>query len=265
MTRKMSLAAFSLIHLSPADVVRTAALAGFGNVGVRLAALPHGIDHHMLGHSRTRQETRRALGDTGLSVLDVEAVWLTGQTSVPSLEPLFEAAAELEARYLDVLCFDPDFDRACDTFGQLCRSAQPYGLGCSVEFMGFSAVPTIESARSMVDRADSPGAGVLVDPLHLFRTGASLAEVAATPPSALSIVQLCDAASTDPEPDLATARTEALAGRLPPGEGVFPLDEFVRTLPHDAAVSIEVPYVEGRGELEHAARLYAGGMKLLER
>lgn len=263
MTRKLSLAAFSLVHLAPAEAVRTAAAAGFEYVGVRLAALPSSIDHHMLGRSRARQDTSRALADTGLSVLDVEAVWLTGQTSVPSLEPLFEAAAELGARYLDVLCFDPSFDRACDTFGELCRAAGPYGLGCSVEFMGFSTVPTIASARTMVDRAGSPGAGVLVDPLHLFRTGGTVADLAATPPGALPVVQLCDAASAASEPDLAAARAEAVAGRMPPGEGVFPLREFVRALPHHSAISVEVPYVEGRGELAHATRLHDGGSRLL--
>jgi sugar phosphate isomerase/epimerase len=257
MSRKLSLSAFSLIHLSPADAVRTAALAGFQHVGVRVAALPNSVDHDMLGPSAARRETRRALTDTGLSVVDIEALWMTGREAAGSLEPVLEAGADLGATFVDVLCFDPDVGRASDNFAQLCRDAQQYGLRCSLEFMGFSSVATIQAARSMIARTDAAGAGVLVDPLHLFRTGGDVADVAETPASALGLVQLCDAPDADPQPDLALAREEAISGRLPPGEGVLPLQEFVRALPPDAAVGVEVPYVAGRGASEHARRLYA--------
>jgi sugar phosphate isomerase/epimerase len=109
-----------------------------------------------------------------------------------------------------------------------------------------------------------PGAGVLIDPLQLFRTGATVAQISLVDPSALSLAQLCDADSIERATDLEALRTEAVSGRLPPGDGVFPLADFVKALPLDAALSVEVPYVPGRGELEHALALYLGGRSVLD-
>jgi hypothetical protein len=50
---------------------------------------------------------------------------------------------------------------------------------------------------------------------------------------------------------------------LAPGDGIFPLTDFVRALPSDAALSVEVPYVRGRGELVDARALNADGARLL--
>jgi sugar phosphate isomerase/epimerase len=151
---------------------------------VRLAALPKSIDHEMLGHSRSRKETRQALEETAVSVLEVEAVWITEDTHVSSLEALLDAAADLEARFIDVVCFDPDVNRASETFAELGQVAASFCLRCSIEFLGFSAVPTIDAALRMVDRVATPGAGVLIDPLAVFRTGASIADISLIAPSA---------------------------------------------------------------------------------
>jgi sugar phosphate isomerase/epimerase len=192
--RDISLAALSLLGLSPPDVVHVASEAGFDSVGVRLAAVPGSVDHQMLGDSRTRRSTVRALRDTGLRVLDVEVCRLlpVGEEQ-PRVDSVFEAAAELCARQVVVITYDPDVNRAVEAFSELCRQAADYDMGCVLEFMGFTEAKTIEAAADIVERSAMANAGVLVDPLHLFRTGASACSLAALAPERLPFAQLCDA------------------------------------------------------------------------
>jgi sugar phosphate isomerase/epimerase len=260
---KISLAAISLIHLPPAEAVRIAARAGFDQVGIRLSALPNSENHEMLGRSPARDDTLRALAETGMSVLDVEAILLTEDKPPVPLGPLFEATAELNARYITVVCYDPDVNRASDAYAQICLDASKYGISCLIEFMGFSEVKDLQSACAMVERCKMTNSGVLVDPLHLIRTGGTVADLALIPLQDLPYAQLCDARHSNVEPDLAAARQEALKDRLPPGDGVLPLAEFVDALPNNASLSVEVPYVVGRGELEHANLLHERTVALL--
>jgi hypothetical protein len=75
MDRVISLAHLTLLRCSTAELVATAAEAGYQGLGLRLMAPPtpgagvlHAVDDKEL-----MLETRKRLNDTGLQVLDVEA------------------------------------------------------------------------------------------------------------------------------------------------------------------------------------------------
>jgi sugar phosphate isomerase/epimerase len=263
MAREISLAALSLLRLPPPEVVRIAADSGFDSVGLRLAGVPGSVDHQMLGNSATRRATAAALKQSGLRVLDVEIVRLLPRhEDQPPHEAIVEAAVELGARYIDVITYDPDAGRAADALAALCDQSGQAGLGCVLEFMGFTEAKTMAMAREIVGRAASPNAGILVDMLHLFRTGGSAASLVGVPPERLPFAQLCDARHSGTEPDPVRARAEAVADREIPGDGLLPLRDVVGALPPGIPLSVEVPHVGARGPAEHARLLYGAARAL---
>src|SRR5207249_1674731 len=108
---------------------------------------------------------------------------------------------------------------------------------------------TLADAVRVVDRAGRPEGAVLVDALHLQRSGGTPADVAALAPQRLPYCQLCDAPAEPvwsggaqvlteaPADALAVALTEARTGRLMPGDGELPLRDLVDALPPDAALA----------------------------
>lgn len=64
---------------------------------------------------------------------------------------------------------------------------------------------------------------VLIDALHLFRSGGTVADVQAMDAHLIGALQLCDAPLQGPDPsDTPAILAEARAGRLPPLEGELP-------------------------------------------
>ena len=153
-------------------------------------------------------EVRRRLDDTGLIALDMEPIFVTPGGDHGNA--VIDAAATVGARNLLVVSRGVDDERFADRFTELCDLAAVHDIGCSLEFMAFMSVRTLPQALAVLDRVDRPNAAVLVDNLHLARTGGTVADIAAITPSRLPYLQLCDAPSNSPD-DLVV---EALDGRL---------------------------------------------------
>jgi sugar phosphate isomerase/epimerase len=211
----------------------------------------------MLGNSSTRRATVAALKQTSIRVLDVEIVRLLPRhEDQPRHDALIDAAAELGARYINVITYNPDAGRTADSLAALCDQARQARLGCVLEFMSFTEAKTMAMACEIVNRAASPNAGVLADMLHLIRTGGSAASLVGVPPERLPYAQLCDARHADIEPDPGKALAEAVADRVIPGHGLLPVHDIVGSLPPDIPLSVEVPHVGDRSPAEHARLLY---------
>jgi sugar phosphate isomerase/epimerase len=126
--------------------------------------------------------------------------------------------------------------------------------------MIFSSVRTLADAQRVLNRAAHPAGAILVDALHLQRSGGTPADVSAVAPEQLPYVQLCDGPFQPILPDSAVAQAEARTGRLFPGDGELPLAELLRVLPAGASLAVEAPVanlaggtVGERTRLAHAA------------
>jgi sugar phosphate isomerase/epimerase len=239
--RLISLAHLTLFDVPPPQLVTVAEAAGFAHVGIRVTPSRQGPAYPMHPGSPMLRETLRRLADSDVSVFDVEVIRLDIDTEPLACEPFLQTAGELGGRHIIVASTDPDRSRATERFAGLCDLAAPYGLGCVLEFMVFSAVPTLVDALAMVTSAGRPNGGVLVDALHLARSGGSLDQVAAAPPHLLPYAQLCDARDDAPATDIPAAEDEARRWRLVTGEGALPLAGLLQALPAGAPVSLEIP------------------------
>lgn len=266
MKRALSLAALTVLELSPVGRVQCAAAAGYSHVSLRLiAATPEEGQHDVAGDPVLRRQLRRALVDTGLQVLDVEILRLEPATDIAAFEPTLACAQELGARHLLVAGNDPDRGRLVDRFGTLCDHAASHGLTADLEFMPWTDVPDLASALQVLRQVDHGNAGVLVDAFHFSRSGGHLDQLAAVPRGWLHFMQLCDVPAALPS-TLDAVRTEARTARRFPGEGELNLAALLRALPDDLAISLEVPMVALAREvsaLDRARRALEGTRRLL--
>jgi sugar phosphate isomerase/epimerase len=254
-TRETGLEHLTLLGVSPPDLVTVAAAAGFDAVGLRISPAADGDrPWPVWPGSPMLAETIRRCADTGVKVLDVEAVRL-GALPVDYTATL-EAAAALGARYVNAICDDADLGRLSDSFAALTAAAAGYGIRAVVEFMAYRSVRTLAAAVVIAGRSD--GGGVLVDALHVQRCGVPLAALRAVDPALISYVQLCDAPLAAPGagPASADAMHEARGARLLPGDGRLPLGALLDALPAGIPVAVEAPQSADGGDspLAFAAR-----------
>jgi sugar phosphate isomerase/epimerase len=227
--RRVSLAAGTLPGTDAADTIRIASEAGFALVGLR-------PDPSRLESSYARA-TRQVADDCGMTILDVEVIRL-GVTAPDVIAGLIDFAAAVRASYLLVVSDDPDTERTIDRFAGLCQDASGSGLRPVLEFMAFTAVQDLGAARRVVAASGQPGGGILVDALHLARSGGSPADLAGVDASLLPYLQLCDGPRHGPG-DVEAMANEARHGRLLPGSGELPLADLLAVTPGVTA-SVEV-------------------------
>jgi sugar phosphate isomerase/epimerase len=259
----LSLAHLTFVDVPPPDLVALAADAGYGAVGLRLSpARDDEAPWPMAAGSTMLRETGRRLDATGLGVLDVEVVRLTPDVDVASYAPMFEIAAELGARFAVVSGFDPDERRLTECFAALATLAAAHGVHAMLEPMAYCEVTSLAQAARIVAAAGV--GGVLVDTIHVARTGGTPADVAALGPS--GYLQVSDAAATSPA-GLAAIADESRHARLPPGEGALPLTEVLAAFAPGTPISVEAPSAQLRaalGEAGYARRLRAATETTIE-
>lgn len=151
-----------------------------------------------------------------------------------------------------------------ESLAAVCDVAATYGLGVDIEFMGWRRVDSLGEAIRVLEAAQVRNGGVLIDALHLARTGGSPADLKAVSPGLIRSVQICDAPAAGPCDEAGVIR-EARSGRLPPGEGELPLPELVAALPAEAAISVEVPVESALPPERRLKHLFDAATTLLER
>jgi sugar phosphate isomerase/epimerase len=105
--------------------------------------------------------------------------------------------------------------------------------------MPYLPVKNVAEAARLLRDAAQPNAGIIVDALHLARSGGSPADVAAIDPALIAYVQLCDAPRV--RPATMERREESLHNRLYPGDGELPLFALMDALPRDVTIDLETP------------------------
>jgi sugar phosphate isomerase/epimerase len=225
----LSLAAGTLTGCSAVDAIRVAARAGFDLVGLR-PDLSRLLDADIAG-------ARRAAEESGVGIFDIEVVRI-GTMPAYLLQRLIDFACGVGAAHLLVVSEDEDRNRAIEAFRDICIRAAGGGVRPVLEFMAFTAVQDLDAAMAMVAAVDHPAAAILVDSLHLARSGGTAAQVAGVDRSLIPYVQLCDGPALGPS-GVAALADEARHRRLPPGLGQLPLAAFLEATPR-VTLSIEV-------------------------
>lgn len=266
MTRSISLAALTVLELTPPEMVSCAAEAGYSHIGIRLLpATPTEPQYDLVGDTPLLREVERRLADTGIKVLDAEIFRIKPDTKAVDYEAAIATAARLGASELLVAGNDPDEVRQTETFAAFCELAARYKLGAVLEFMPWTDAKDLTQAARVVHHCGQANAGVLIDPFHFSRSRSRLADIAGIPPSRLRYLQFCDVLAEIP-PTMDEILAQARAERLFPGEGGLDLLGILRATPRDIPLSVEVPthtLARTVGAVERARRALLATQRVL--
>lgn len=207
MTRRISFASGIAPGLPPAETAAAAIAGGFDAVGLW-------VDPSTWTAGTTR-EVRQRVADGGIDILDVEVIWIRPGPHDPDHARIIDIGAEVGASNVLVVSSDPDQGAATDKYARLCELGAERGLRVCLEFGLFTEVRRLSDALAIVEAVDSPSRGILIDPLHLHRSGGTPTDMAALSPALFPYAQFCDASARLPDlNDLASIREEALDKRL---------------------------------------------------
>lgn len=195
------------------------------------------------------------IADAGLAVgeVDCAACWMErhktakkarggGNDDLSALlrsltaQRVVETAARIGARSvvaIDMGAAPPPLDEAAEGFAALCDLAAEHGLLAHIEFLPASAIRDLSAAWAIVEAAGRPNGGLTIDAWHFFRSGSTLAQLAAIPGDRIHTVQLNDgplvpAPGADPWDEMMTGRH--IPDALGTEGGGFDLAGLVRTL-----------------------------------
>ena len=259
MGNQYALAHLTVMGCSPPEMTRIAARTGYDFVGFRL--IPMGVSGetaYLPDDKKMIRETKEALDDTGVKVLDLELARILADKSPKDYAPAIEVAAELGARHVISSAWTTDrTDRnfVVERYAEICEIAKPFGLTVELEFPTFSRLTNLQEAADIVHAANCQNCGILIDTLYIHFSRIDLNELDVWPREWFHLLHICDALPEIPttrEGMIHVARDE----RLYLGEGCIDFAAIFERLPQ-VPYSIELPnlkLVEEIGYEEHARR-----------
>jgi len=231
----------TLNDLDPPEFIRIAKRTGYDAVNLRIFPFqPDAASANVFAARALLRATVDALAETALPVYDIEVIRIEDEMRVPDFRALFEAGAELGARYAVAIGISADEAFVTEHLAELAALAEPYGIRLVIEFMMRGGIRTLEAAQRIVDATRRDDVGILVDALHFYRSGATLDALAAVEPQRLPYMQINDVRDFERLRDARPAE-DVVWKKVLPGEGNLRLRELLQTLPASIPISIEAP------------------------
>jgi sugar phosphate isomerase/epimerase len=260
---QLSLDHLSIFDASAPELITIAAELGYPFVSL-WTQLPLKAELPLVTQ-QNRAETQSRMRETGVRLGNMECFNLTPEAVVADFRPAVALGAELGASSLVAInAWDPEAARALDKFGALCRMGAEYGLKVNVEFISMGQVRTLADAVAFVTGTGQSNAGITVDIMHLIRTGDTPAALKAIDPKLIGYAQICDGPMDLPQEEWTN---EGFEQRQIPGEGEFPLADFVAAIPQGVTMGVEVPLKSlrdaGVTPLERARRTLEGALRFV--
>jgi len=238
--------------LGPDDTVLCTATMGFGalrefaeaagSAGFSAISLSGGDYKSARAAGLSDADIRSLLADNNLRVAELDGVvdWLFPlpdrqgagyDLDIPffghSQDAFFAIAEALDARSISAV--DPflrtaPLEQMAEAFARLCDRAAEHGLLVHLEFLSWGPVPDLAAAWDIVRLAGRGNGGIMLDVLHLMRSGGR-DMLSRIPGERILATQFCDGRLTRQGDYFADA-----ANRAWPGEGEFALPALLREL-----------------------------------
>ena len=232
----------SVFGLPPVEFVTLAADLGCQHISTGLASFgynPHNYPSFSLrDDAALRREVVAVLRDRGVSISLGEGFNVRPGGEARDYAADLDIMHELGVRRINTVSLDPDRGRSFDQFGLLAEMAAARGMETTVELSPGLTVPDLPTALAAVRHVGRLDFRLLIDTMHLVRSGSGPADIAALDPDLIGYIQLCDAPL---EPRFDSYFEEAMFERMPPGTGELGLRELLAVLPRDRVFALEIP------------------------
>jgi sugar phosphate isomerase/epimerase len=228
----------SVLGLKPVEFVNLVADLGCNCISTGLSGMPGYTPFSLRDDEALRREMIAAMRDRGVSISLGEGCIVRPDRDLRDMAADFDIFQELGAERINTVSMDPDLGRSLEQFGVLAEMAAARGMQSSIELCPVNTINNLASAVAAVHHVGRKDFRLLLDTMHLGRSGATAAEIAALDPALIGYVQLCDAPLKPTNPNY---MDEAMFDRMVPGEGELPLREYLAAMPAGLVVSLEVP------------------------
>lgn len=258
----------SVFGLPPVEFVSLAADLGCQHISTGLTSFSFGIHDYppfSLREDRTlRQEMIAAMHDRGVSISLGEGCTIREGVDATSYQADLDLFVELGTERINTVSMDPDFNRTCDQFSIMAELATERGLRITTELAPSLTIGDLPTALAALRQIGRPDFRLLIDTMHLVRSGSTPADVATLDPELIDYIQICDAPR---QPRFESYHEESMFERMVPGEGGLGLPELLKVLPQDRVYAIEAPLrsqaLAGVGPHERLGRCVEATRRLL--
>jgi sugar phosphate isomerase/epimerase len=241
-TGRLGIEQLSVFGLPPVEFVNLAADLGCNCISAGLTGLgynPHGYPSFSLREDKAmRRELRAAMRDRGVAISLGEGCIIRSNSDIRAAAADMDVMQELGVERLNTVSMDPDLARTLDQLAVFAEMAAERGMVSTIELCPVLTINNLDSAIAAVRHVGRRDFNLLLDTMHLGRSGATGAQIAALDPALIGYVQLCDAPREAKEPNYLK---EATFERMVPGEGAMPLRDYLAALPAGLTISLEVP------------------------
>lgn len=239
---RLALGMLSVFGLPPIEFVELAAELGCPRISAAIQGMPLvplGYPAFSLkDDAALRKDLLAAMDDRGVTISLGDGFLVRPGADVDALRPDLDVMAELGVPRINVVSLDPDLPRTLDQFAALTELAAQRGIGTVVEPVPGLTIGDLPAGLAAAEYVGRSEFRLLVDTMHLMRSGSGASELAAVDPGRIGYAQLND---TTLRPRMDNYLEEAMFERLVPGEGDLPLRDILAALPADIVIEIEVP------------------------
>lgn len=257
MAQQFSLAYLTVLGCPPPEMTYIAARAGYDFVSLRpiFMGLPNEPNYSLAENKVLMRQTKRALADTGVKLLDIELARIGDGVDPKKYLPAMESAAELGGRHVLSSIWTNDRNFAIERFAELCDLANQFGLTVDLEFVPIASVRNLAGTLDVLRTVKRDNVGILIDMHHFHRSGDKVEDLDGVPRNWFHFAHLCDAPAKIPTEidEMTRILREA---RLYCGEGGIDIASILNRIP-EIPYSIELPNVARAKELgfgEYARR-----------
>ncbi|HUD27712.1 MAG TPA: sugar phosphate isomerase/epimerase [Novosphingobium sp.] len=264
MGHPLGLELLTVLGMGPVEHVTLAADLGCSAVSMGLAQLPARFNPHdypawsLREDAALRRELKAVLADRGVTISIAEGLGVSPDLDAADRAGDMDIFADLGALRVNAVDMGAERPRALDQLAALAGMAAERGMEFSIEFCPIFTIRSLPEALEAVRHigegpGGTAGATVLIDSMHFFRSGGTVRQIAELDPALIGHVQLSDA----PRKAEGDYMTEAMSGRMIPGQGELPMREFVEALPRGQVLGLEVPLMAA-AKSGRPARDYVG-------
>lgn len=232
----------SVFGLPPVDFVDLAADLGCRYISTFLRELPMvplGYPAFSLKDDvALRKDMLAAMNHRGVAISLGDGFLVLPGADMRTFAVDLDVMAELGVPRINVVSLDPDRGRTFDQCAVLTDLAAQRGIETTIEAVPGLTVGDIPTALAAVKHVGRSDCRLLIDTMHLVRSGSSAVDLANIGPDHIGYAQLSDA-TLQPRTD--NYAEEAMYERMVPGEGELPLRDILAALPADIVIGLEIP------------------------
>src|ERR1022692_3325058 len=188
----------TVLGMPPVEFVNLAADLGCSHVSISPGSgpgpSPYGFEPFSLVEDASlRRLLLHTMSDRGVSISLAESVLIRDRADVREDAPrMLDALVELGVTLVNVVTMDPDISRSQDQFAIAVELAADRGMRSTIEFSKSLTITDLDSALATIRHVGRSDFTLLIDTMHVVRSGTTASQLAALDPALIGYCPLSD-------------------------------------------------------------------------